>query len=405
MYFLILPLSLLCMQVISLSSRCIPTHSSPSVVRHAAWCPRSFDGQLYQCERGSCGAAGQVCAEQTATHRAVLWHAHREDTGTLPSQTLWRLIIALSGLTFPVWTQHMIFVWLVYNHVMYVCMSLMCQINALPPPSTCMVICMCKIHCGSIVSCCLRHTLILTFWCCSWNSDLSEQIMMGTSQSIHKLRVIWHRLLFLCTLLFYCDLIHRAVNWQFVVMAQPNLYYFTILYSVAFYSCALHCSLSCVCVLVCIEELKVIVVGLRRKIWQTLSSRTRALSSSHSGLWNSRAMLKMSLKCSSGCFKSAITCVKLQHDHRLGRGNIQHTSFGLLLCPPRLRGEPIEIVVPVVMEMLKRVHGKFTLHYGLILPPIVSEVRAHPMQMFRLYEWKHEHCWCLQNQAWMIFLK
>lgn len=61
---------------------------SLSAVRHAAWCPWSFNGQLHQCERGSCRAAGQVCAQQTPTHWAILRHAHREDTGKLSSQSL-----------------------------------------------------------------------------------------------------------------------------------------------------------------------------------------------------------------------------------------------------------------------------------------------------------------------------
>lgn len=58
-----------------------PLQFSTCVVWHAARRSWSFDGQLYQCERGSCGAAGQVCAQQTPTHWTVLRHAHREDTG------------------------------------------------------------------------------------------------------------------------------------------------------------------------------------------------------------------------------------------------------------------------------------------------------------------------------------
>lgn len=60
------------------------TFSSTSAVWHAAWRPWSVDGQLHQCERGGCRAAGQICAQQTSAHWAVLWHAHREDTGKLP---------------------------------------------------------------------------------------------------------------------------------------------------------------------------------------------------------------------------------------------------------------------------------------------------------------------------------
>ena len=36
------------------------------------------------------------------------------------------------------------------------------------------------------------------------------------------------------------------------------------------------------------------------------------------------------------------------------------------------------------MEMLRRVHEKFTLHYSLTLPPIGREMPVHPMQMFLL---------------------
>lgn len=52
-------------------------------VWYAAWRTRPSDGQLHQCERGSCGTAGQVCTEQTSAHWAVLRHARREDPGEL----------------------------------------------------------------------------------------------------------------------------------------------------------------------------------------------------------------------------------------------------------------------------------------------------------------------------------
>lgn len=69
---------------------------------------------------------------------------------------------------------------------------------------------------------------------------------------------------------------------------------------------------------------------------------------------------------------------RINTDHCDGRGDVsyrywnevQHTSFVLILCTQQVRSEHIEIVVPVVMEMLRRVHEKFTLHYNLILPPI-----------------------------------
>lgn len=54
---------------------------------------------------------------------------------------------------------------------------------------------------------------------------------------------------------------------------------------------------------------------------------------------------------------------------------VQHTSSVVSLWTPHVRGEHIGFVVPVVMEMLNGVHGKFTLHYSLILPPIVRKVR------------------------------
>lgn len=46
-----------------------------------------------------------------------------------------------------------------------------------------------------------------------------------------------------------------------------------------------------------------------------------------------------------------------------------------------LRSEHIEIVVPVVMEMFKRVHDKFTHHHRLILPPTDGEMLVHPVQI------------------------
>lgn len=53
---------------------------------------------------------------------------------------------------------------------------------------------------------------------------------------------------------------------------------------------------------------------------------------------------------------------------------VHHTSIVLTLCTEQVRSELIEIVVAVVMEMFKRVHGKFNLHYSLILPPIGREI-------------------------------
>lgn len=112
MHFLILSFAiLLCMQVIWQShfSLCyLLTLSSTSAVWHAARRPWSFDGQLHQCEGGSCRAAGQICAQQTPTHWAVLWHAHREDTGKFPNQTHCKHIIVLWGLTIPSWPVHII---------------------------------------------------------------------------------------------------------------------------------------------------------------------------------------------------------------------------------------------------------------------------------------------------------
>lgn len=61
---------------------------------------------------------------------------------------------------------------------------------------------------------------------------------------------------------------------------------------------------------------------------------------------------------------------------------VQHTSFVRILCVQHLRGGHIEIVVPVVMEMFRRVHEKFTLDYGVILPPFARKMLLHPMQMF-----------------------
>lgn len=58
-----------------------------SAVRHAAWRSWPFDGQLHKCERGGCRAVGKICAQQTSTYWAILWHAHREDTGKLLNQT------------------------------------------------------------------------------------------------------------------------------------------------------------------------------------------------------------------------------------------------------------------------------------------------------------------------------
>lgn len=90
------------------SMLCTETLLSTSAVRHAAWRPWSFDGQLHQCERGSCWAARQIRPKQTPTHWTVLWHAHREDTSKLPNQTHSRHIIVLWGLTIPIWTVHII---------------------------------------------------------------------------------------------------------------------------------------------------------------------------------------------------------------------------------------------------------------------------------------------------------
>lgn len=42
----------------------------------------------------------------------------------------------------------------------------------------------------------------------------------------------------------------------------------------------------------------------------------------------------------------------------------------------------VEIVVPVVMEMFKWVHEKFTLHYSLILPPVGEKMLLHQMHTF-----------------------
>lgn len=56
-----------------------------------------------------------------------------------------------------------------------------------------------------------------------------------------------------------------------------------------------------------------------------------------------------------------------------------------ILCIQHMRSEGIEIVVPVVMEMLRRVHEKFTLHYSLMLPPIGRKMLPHPRQLFLLY--------------------
>ena len=55
--------------------------SSPSAVGHAERRPWPSDGQLHQREGGRRGAAGSLRAQQAPAHRAVLRHAHREDTG------------------------------------------------------------------------------------------------------------------------------------------------------------------------------------------------------------------------------------------------------------------------------------------------------------------------------------
>ena len=59
---------------------------------------------------------------------------------------------------------------------------------------------------------------------------------------------------------------------------------------------------------------------------------------------------------------------------------VQHKSLVLILCAQHLRGEHIGIVLPVVMEMFRRVHQKFTPHYSLILPPIGRQMLLQPMQ-------------------------
>lgn len=84
-YPLYLILILLWMQVLWICSYQLFLHPS---VGHAAWCPWTFDGQFYKRERGSCGVIGQIRAQQTSTYWAVLWHAHRKDTGKIPSDVL-----------------------------------------------------------------------------------------------------------------------------------------------------------------------------------------------------------------------------------------------------------------------------------------------------------------------------
>lgn len=73
----------------------------------------------------------------------------------------------------------------------------------------------------------------------------------------------------------------------------------------------------------------------------------------------------LSMKCLS---KGMRCCIDCDHDVCIST-RVQHTSTVLGLCPEQVRSELIEIVVAVVMEMLKRVHEKFSLQCSCLLPP------------------------------------
>lgn len=130
-------------------------------------------------------------------------------------------------------------------------------------------------------------------------------------------------------------------------------------------------------------------------------------SSLHLHDWNK--LIRSQFNCS--------TRSRINTDHCDGRGDVsyrywnevQHTSFVLILCTQQVRSEHIEIVVPVVMEMLRRVHEKFTLHYNLILPPIgrKNAIAPHADVSFvnkkesLFYPMLAEHCKACMK--WIVF--
>ena len=82
----------------------------------------------------------------------------------------------------------------------------------------------------------------------------------------------------------------------------------------------------------------------------------------------------------------------------------------LFFCA-HLRSEHIEIVVPVVMEMFRRVHQKFILYYSIILPPIGRKMLFQPHAVITLVNENKgtvhctlmlaEHCKAVLN--WIVF--